>query len=220
MLSVKKLTKSFNRQNQHFDAVHEVDFSIKGGDFCALTGPSGCGKSTFFHLICGITKADGGEIIFDEKDICKMNDKELAAIRAEKISYVLQGDSLLPNFTVLENVCLPHKLCGCKKELEARAMELLKDFGLENMANDYPSNLSGGERRRVAIARAFVHDPKLIVADEPTSDLDEENTAMIISFFEQQAKQGKAILISTHDLSCLRPSMTRYRMEKGIMTKA
>ena len=220
MLTVKNLTKTFNRQNQQFDAVHDVNFSMKGGDFCALTGPSGCGKSTFFHLICGITKADNGEIIFDKKDICKLNDKELAALRAEKISYVLQGDSLLSNFTVLENICLPHQFSCGRTDLESKAMELLTHFGLEAMANEYPANLSGGERRRVAIARAFVHDPKLIVADEPTSDLDEENTAMIISFFEQQAKQGKAILISTHDLSCLRPSMTRYRMEKGVMTKA
>ena len=113
MLNVKNLTKTFDRQNRHFDAVHEVNFSMKGGDFCVLTGPSGCGKSTFFHLLCGITKADGGEVFFDKKDICKLSDKELAALRAEKISYVLQGDSLLPNFTVLENICLPHQLsCG------------------------------------------------------------------------------------------------------------
>ncbi len=220
MLTVKNLTKTFDRQNKHFDAVHEVNFSMKGGDFCALTGPSGCGKSTFFHLLCGMTKADSGEVLFDKRDICKLNAKELAAIRAEKISYVLQGDSLLPNFTVLENICLPHQLSCGRTDLEQRAMELLAHFGLEDMANDYPSNLSGGERRRVAIARAFVHDPKLIIADEPTSDLDEENTAMIIDFFQQQAKQGKAILISTHDLSCLRPDMIRYRMDKGIMTKA
>ncbi len=220
MLHVKKLTKTFDRQNKHFDAVHEVNFSMKGGDFCALTGPSGCGKSTFFHLLCGITKADSGEVFFENNDICKLGDKELAALRANKISYVLQGDSLLPNFTVLENICLPHQLSGNHKELQKKAMKLLNHFGLEAMANDYPSNLSGGERRRVAIARAFVHDPKLIIADEPTSDLDEENTAMIIDFFQQQAKEGKAILISTHDLSCLRPGMIRYRMDKGIMTKA
>jgi len=220
MLHVKKLTKAFDRQNKHFDAVHEVNFSMKEGDFCALTGPSGCGKSTFFHLLCGITKADSGEIYFDNKDICKLSDKDLAALRAEKISYILQGDSLLPNFTVLENICLPHQLSTGRAALEKRAMSLLTHFGLEAMANDYPSNLSGGERRRVAIARAFVHDPKLVIADEPTSDLDEENTAMIIDFFQQQAKKGKAVLISTHDLSCLRPGMVRYRMEKGVMTKA
>ena len=98
-------------------------------------------------------------------------------------------------------------------------MELLKKFGLEAMANDYPANLSGGERRRVAIIRAFVHDPKLVIADEPTSDLDEENTTLIIDFFLQQAKKGTSILISTHDLSCLRPEMKRFKMEKGIMKK-
>lgn len=220
MLTVNHLTKTFDRQNRQFAAVHDVNFSMKAGDFCVLTGPSGCGKSTFFHLLCGITKADSGEILFDKKDICKLDKKELAALRAEKISYVLQGDSLLPNFTVLENICLPHQLCTGKDKLQNRAMELLTHFGLEAMANDYPGNLSGGERRRVAIARAFVHNPKLIIADEPTSDLDEENTAMIIDLFQQQAKQGRTILISTHDLSCLRPGMIRYRMEKGVMQKA
>ena len=220
MLTVKNLTKSFDRQNRHFDAVHNVEFRIDGGEFAVLTGPSGCGKSTFFHLICGLTSADKGEIIFDKQNLCKLSPKELTALRAEKISYVLQGDSLLPNFTVLENICLPHQLSGIKQELKENALELLKTFGLEAMAEDYPANLSGGERRRVAIARAVVHNPKLIVADEPTSDLDEENTALIMNFFQEQANQGKAVLISTHDLSCLRPGMVRYKMEKGIIKKA
>ena len=220
MLTIKKLTKSFDRQNLHFDAVHEADLHLEKGEFAALTGPSGCGKSTLFHLICGLTKADSGQIIFGKHDICQLNDNELAAIRAEKISYVLQGDSLLSNFTVLENICLPHYLSGCGADLEEKAMKLLRRFGLEAMAQDLPSNLSGGERRRVAIARAFVHDPQLVIADEPTSDLDEENTAMIIDFFQEQAKKGKTILISTHDLSCCRPGMTRYKMAKGNLHKA
>lgn len=220
MLSIKKLTKAFDRQNRRFDAVHEVDFHMEAGEFCVLTGPSGCGKSTLFHLICGITKADSGEVIFEDRDICQLSDKELAKLRAEKISYVLQGDSLLPNFTVLENICLPHQLCGEGEDLESKALELLQMFGLENMAKDYPANLSGGERRRVAIARACVHNPKLIIADEPTSDLDEENTALIMSFFQKQAEVGKGILISTHDLSCFRPGMIRYKMEKGVLRKA
>lgn len=222
MLKTQELTKSFSRQEHNFDAVSNVDFSISDGEMVVLTGPSGCGKSTFFHLICGITKADSGSILFDHEDISNYTAQQWAQLRASKISYVLQGDSLLPNFTVLENICLPHRLCGNVAEaekLEETALNMLKDFGLEAMANDYPSNLSGGERRRVAIIRAFVHGPKLVVADEPTSDLDEENTAMIIDFFQQQAKQGKAILISTHDLTCLRPGMIRYKMEKGMMKK-
>ncbi len=219
MLTTKKLTKTFDRQSRCFDAVHEVDFSIKAGELCALTGPSGCGKSTFFHLISGITKADSGKILFDGKDLCELSGKEWTQLRATQISYVLQGDSLLLNFSVLENICLPHQLCGSKDELEKRALELLKEFGLEAMAEEYPSNLSGGERRRVALARAVVHEPKLVIADEPTSDLDEENTALIMDHFQRQAESGKAILFSTHDLSCLRPGMTHYKMKKGIMTR-
>lgn len=219
MLTTNKLTKTYDRQSRRFDAVHEVDFSIKAGELCALTGPSGCGKSTFFHLISGITRADIGEILFDGKDLCKLSGRELTHLRATQISYVLQGDSLLPNFTVLENICLPHQLCGNANELEKRALELLKEFGLEAMAQEYPSNLSGGERRRVALARAVVHEPKLVIADEPTSDLDEENTALIMDHFRHQSDSGKAILFSTHDLSCLRPGMTHYRMQKGVMTR-
>ena len=220
MLKTKELTNTFSRQGQTFAAVDHVDFSINGGDFCVITGPSGCGKSTFFHLICGITRGDDGDILFDREAIHTYSDKQLAQLRATKISYIMQGDSLLPNFTVLENICLPHQLSGFGDELEEKAMELLREFGLENMAHEYPSNLSGGERRRVAIARAFVHEPKLVVADEPTSDLDEENTAIILDHFQRQAKSGKAILVSTHDMSCLRPGVIHYVMRKGVIRKA
>lgn len=199
--------------------VHEVDFSLDAGQLCALTGPSGCGKSTFFHLISGLTHADSGEILFEGKDLCKLSAKEWTHLRATQISYVLQGDSLLPNFTVLENICLPHRLCGEYPDLEKQAMQLLEEFGMEAMAQDYPTNLSGGERRRVAVARAVVHQPKLVIADEPTSDLDEENTALIMEHFQRQADSGKAVLISTHDLSCLRPNMVHYKMNKGVMQR-
>ena len=176
-------------------------------------------KSTFFHLISGLTHADSGEILFEGKDLCKLSAKEWTHLRATQISYVLQGDSLLPNFTVLENICLPHRLCGEYPDLEKQAMQLLEEFGMEAMAQDYPTNLSGGERRRVAVARAVVHQPKLVIADEPTSDLDEENTALIMEHFQRQADSGKAVLISTHDLSCLRPNMVHYKMNKGVMQK-
>ena len=219
MLQVKQLTKTFSRQKNDFDAVHEVNFEINAGDFCVLTGPSGCDKSTFFHMICGITKPDSGEIIFDGQNIEKDSAHKWAARRATDISYVLQGDSLLSNFTVLENICLPHQLSAKSVDLKEKALEILRQFGLENMANDYPTNLSGGERRRVAIARAFVHDPKLIVADEPTSFLDEENTKIILVYFTSQAKNGKAILISTHDLSFINGEMIHYVMKKGVMER-
>ena len=196
MLKTIDLTKTFARQNRDFEAVDHVTFSLEVGEMAILTGPSGCGKSTFFHLLCGITRPDSGQIFFNGSEITGLSETAFAAIRAEKISYVLQGDSLLPNFTVLENVCMPHQLYAAKEGLEERAKALLGQFGLADLAEDLPANLSGGERRRVAIARAFVHDPMLVIADEPTSDLDEENAAMIMDFFQAQAQAGKAVLIS------------------------
>ena len=202
-----------------FKALKNINLEIEENKITAFIGPSGCGKSTFFHLISGLTHADSGEILFEGKDLCKLSAKEWTHLRATQISYVLQGDSLLPNFTVLENICLPHRLCGEYSDLEKQAMQLLEEFGMEAMAQDYPTNLSGGERRRVAVARAVVHQPKLVIADEPTSDLDEENTALIMEHFQRQADSGKAVLISTHDLSCLRPNMVRYKMNKGVMQR-
>ena len=219
ILQTKDLTKTYQRQGQQFDAVSHVTFSMEKGEMVVLTGPSGCGKSTFFHLISGITVPDSGEIIFDGEKITSLTPQQKTTLRASKISYILQGDSLLPNFTVLENICLPHQLSNVTnpEELSTKAMELIQEFGLEKLTNDYPTNLSGGERRRVAIARAFVHNPLMVVADEPTSDLDEENTKIILDYFQKQSSLGKSILISTHELSCLRPGVTHYIMRKGSM---
>lgn len=217
LLVTKDLTKTYSRQQKTFEAVSRVGFSLQKGEMAVITGPSGCGKSTLFHLICGITHSDQGSIQLEKQELVGLSNKELAKVRAQKISYILQGNSLLPNFTVLENICLPHQLGGWQEDLKEKAMELLKEFGLENMAQEYPDNLSGGERRRVAIARAFVHDPILVVADEPTSDLDVENTEIILDYFQRQQQKGKTILISTHDLSCLRPGVTHYTMEKGVL---
>ena len=219
-ISISGVSKHFvNPTGERITALDNVSLDIPAGSFVSLIGPSGCGKSTFFHLISGLTHADSGEILFEGKDLCKLSAKEWTHLRATQISYVLQGDSLLPNFTVLENICLPHRLCGEYPDLEKQAMQLLEEFGMEAMAQDYPTNLSGGERRRVAVARAVVHQPKLVIADEPTSDLDEENTALIMEHFQRQADSGKAVLISTHDLSCLRPNMVHYKMNKGVMQK-
>lgn len=220
MLKAVDLTKAFSRKAQTFEAVSRVSLSLESGDLAILTGPSGCGKSTLFHLLCGITRPDRGQIFFDGREITGLSEKEFAVLRAEKISYVLQGDSLLPNFTVLENICLPHQLHAPQEGLEEKAMALLEHFGLTGMAEEFPANLSGGERRRVAIARAVVHDPMLVIADEPTSDLDEENAALIMEFFHAQAAAGKAVLISTHDHSRILPDAIHYTMKQGVIAKA
>ncbi len=218
MLKTIQLTKTFSRQNRSFEAVDHVSFSLEAGEMAVLTGPSGCGKSTLFHLLCGITRPDSGQIFFEDSEVTGLSNREFAALRAEKISYVLQGDSLLPNLTVLENIYLPHELYAPAREFKEEAMALLERFGLGCLAEDLPANLSGGERRRVAIARAVVHGPKLVVADEPTSDLDEENATMIMDFFQAQAAEGRAVLISTHDHSIIRPGSTHYAMKHGRMT--
>ncbi|MDU6877530.1 ABC transporter ATP-binding protein [Clostridium tepidum] len=220
ILQINDLTKSYIRQNLKFDAVSHVDFSMDKGEIVILTGPSGCGKSTFFKLISGITTCDSGKIIFDNQELTSLSAKDLAAVRSSKISYILQGDSLLNNFTVMENLCLPYRLLNNSEGIEEKAKELLTEFNMEKMLNEYPGNLSGGERRRVAIARAFVHNPLLVIADEPTNDLDEENINIILKYFKKQSLKGIGILISTHDTSCLGLGGTHYVMKKGILKKA
>lgn len=220
MLKTRELTKRFSRENRTFEAVDHVSLALRAGEMAVLTGPSGCGKSTFFHLLCGITRPDSGQVFFEDRDITGLSSQAFAALRAEKISYVLQGDSLLHNFTVLENICLPHQLYARQKDLPEKAAALLERFGLTHMAQDFPANLSGGERRRVAIARAVVHGPALVIADEPTSDLDEENAAMLIDFLQAQAAAGTAVLISTHDHACIRTGTTHYTMDHGVITPA
>lgn len=216
MLITKKLTKTYDRQQTKFDAVHEVDFSLDAGQLCALTGPSGCGKSTFFHLISGLTHADSGEILFEGKDLCKLSAKEWTHLRATQISYVLQGDSLLPNFTVLENICLPHRLCGEYPDLEKQAMQLLEEFGMEAMAQDYPTNLSGGERRRVAVARAVVHQPKLVIADEPTTALDVTIQAQVLELLQHLRRESNtSIIMITHDLGVIASMCSRILVMYG-----
>ena len=219
MLKTVALTRHFSRQNRQFAAVDQVSLTLEAGEMAILTGPSGCGKSTLFHLLCGITRADGGQIFFNGAEITRLSERAFSALRAEQISYILQGDSLLANFTVLENICLPHLLYAKTQGIADRARALLEQFGLKEMAEDFPANLSGGERRRVAIARAVVHEPGLIIADEPTSDLDDENAAMIMDFFRMQAEAGRAVLISTHDRSCICPGTTHYTMEHGRISK-
>ena len=151
LLETKDLTKIYRRGEKEFRAVDKASISVEKGELAVITGPSGCGKSTLFHLISGITVPDSGLVLFEGDEITGISPQAAARLRAEKISYILQGNSLLANLTVLENICLPHRLSGCGIDVEERAIRLLEEFGLEGMAEEYPGNLSGGERRRAAI---------------------------------------------------------------------
>ncbi len=217
MIEVKNLTKKFTRNSTEFDAVHDVSLEVKDGEFAAIIGHSGSGKTTLFNMIAGLISPTSGEIYIDGSEITKMEENEKAIFRNHNMGYVLQGQSLLNNFTILDNICMPAYLSSDIDEFRERALELLKQIGLEEFANEYPSNLSGGEIRRVSIVRAMINNPKIIVADEPTSNLDPENSNKVMQMLKDISKSGTTVLLSTHELEYLSYVDTVFKMDHGIL---
>lgn len=199
LLEVKNVSKKYQQNGREFLAVNDVSLKVEKGELIAVCGHSGSGKSTLFHLISGLLKPEKGQILFENKDIIGKKDKEMAEYRNSEIGYILQGQSVLKNFTVIENVCLPFYVSKNKKDRYDKAMELLKTVGLEKYAETYPDQLSGGEMRRIAIARALINHPKLIIADEPTSNLDAENAVYIMELLKQISEEGIGVIFSSHD---------------------
>ena len=217
ILEIKNLRKEYKRKNELLLAVNDVNLSISEGEFATVMGHSGCGKSTLLNMVAGLLKPTSGEIFIDGNEIFKKSEKELALLRNETIGYVLQGQNILSNFTVLDNICMPAYLSPRKKVVKARALELLEEVGLKGMEEEYPSNLSGGELRRVSIIRGLINNPKILIADEPTSNLDPENSRMIMRFFKEISAKGTTVLISTHDMEFLDYTQKTYEMGKGIL---
>ena len=217
MIKVEHLTKSFVRNQKNFDAVHDVSLEIKKGEFAAIIGHSGSGKTTLFNMIAGLIYSTSGKIFINENELTKMKEEEKTVFRNENMGYVLQGQSLLSNFTILDNICMPAYLSSNVKQFKNRALELLEQIGLTEFANEYPSNLSGGEIRRVSIVRAMINNPKVILADEPTSNLDPENSHKVMQMLQDISKLGTTVLLSTHELEYLSYVDTVFKMEKGKM---
>ena len=215
MIQVENLTKNFVRNKIDFDAVDDVTIEIKKGEFVAVIGHSGSGKTTLFNMIAGLIKPTSGKIYIDGIEFTGLKGNEMSAFRNENMGYVLQGQSLLHNFTILDNVCMPAYLSKNKTEFKEKAMKLLEEIGLAELANDYPSNLSGGEMRRVAIVRAMLNDPKIILADEPTSNLDPENSHKVMQMLRDISNTGTTVLLSTHELEYLDYVDSVIKMEKG-----
>jgi len=215
LLELRELTKEYKRGNRAFNAVNGVNVSVERGDFISITGRSGSGKSTLLNMSAGLLKPTAGTVLFDGQDIFSLTDISISRIRNEKIGFVPQGQSLLSNFTVLENVCIPWFLFKREGEPEERAFSLLEKTGIEHLAASYPKELSGGEMRRVAIARALINNPALLIADEPTGDLDAETTADIMRLLSAIAKEGTAVLIVTHELDTLSYGNKVYSMNGG-----
>lgn len=218
-LEIKGLRKEFQRGQTVFDAVKDVNMSIEAGDFISIIGRSGSGKSTLLNLIAGLLLPTEGEVLIDGQNIYRLKDREVSYLRNSRFGYIAQGQSVLPNLTVLDNIRLPFYFFTRQGDAKRQAEELLAQVGIAHLADSYPSRLSGGELRRVAIARALMNNPSVLLADEPTSDLDAENTGGIISLFRRIADRGTAILLVTHDLDTTRCSDAIYRMEAGILGK-
>ncbi|MDF3047070.1 MAG: lipoprotein releasing system ATP-binding protein [Candidatus Midichloriaceae bacterium] len=202
MLTLSKVSKDFVQANGSLEIIREATFGLNEGEVVAMVGPSGCGKSTLLH-ICGLLEQPtSGSVIIDGVDCSKFSDVEATKIRGKKIGFIYQFHHLLPEFTALENVMMPLLIAGASKKLAAeKANNLLEEFSLLHRAGNIPSELSGGEQQRVAIARALIHQPKILLADEPTGNLDEENAKFVFSQFLKIARNKKvSVLMVTHNL--------------------
>ena len=221
MLKVQNLSREFVRNGEQFFAVKAANFHVKKGEMAAVIGQSGSGKSTLFHMIAGMIRATEGFVEFMGRDITKISSSEYTKLRGTDIGYIMQGQNLLQNLTVIENIFLPVSMnkIEIKNHTNADIMRLLDIFGLSHLSNDYPENLSGGEQRRVSIARAFAQNPKLVIADEPTSNLDPENAKIIMDSFKKLTDQGTTVLVSTHNMDFVSYADRCFEMSKGVLTE-
>ena len=206
MIKVEHLNKYYINGEMKLHALKDLSFHIKEGEFVAIMGSSGSGKSKMMNILGCLDKNSEGTYILDGIDVSKIRDEELCKIRNVKIGFVFQSFNLLSKLTALENVELPLIYAGIgKKEREEKAKEVLKKVGLENRIHHKPNELSGGQRQRVAIARALVNNPAIILADEPTGNLDSVSEKEIMEIFTDFNKQGKTIIVVTHE-----PEVAKY----------
>ncbi len=218
MIELKGLSKTYSISGKTIKAVQPLDLLVQQGDFVSIVGHSGSGKSTFLSLIGGIARPDTGTVSIDSKNIWDYNDRKRSMLRNEKFGFIYQFASLIPTLTATENVLLP-TVFGTGKS-EADAIGLLQLVGLGDKADRYPSELSGGEQQRVAICRAFINGPAVILADEPTGDLDEETEAEIMAFFEKINKDKHVTMIMvTHSSEIALRAAKRFRMKNGVLEK-
>ncbi|AST69149.1 lipoprotein-releasing system ATP-binding protein LolD [Kosakonia cowanii] len=217
LLQCDNLCKRYQEGSVQTDVLHNVSFSMAEGELMAIVGSSGSGKSTLLHLLGGLDTPTSGDVIFGDRPMSKLSSTAKAELRNRELGFIYQFHHLLPDFTALENVAMP-LLIGKKKpaEIDTRAREMLRAVGLEHRAGHRPSELSGGERQRVAIARALVNKPRLVLADEPTGNLDARNADSIFELLgELNRTQGTAFLVVTHDLQLAKRMNRQLEMRDG-----
>ena len=218
-LVVDRVGKRFAAGGDRPEAVADVSFTVERGDFVSIVGHSGSGKTTLLSILGGMARPSSGRVLVDGADLYALDGDRLTAFRREHVGFVFQFASLLPVLTARENVLLPvtlHARAGPLNGAETRALELLRLVGLGDRSDAYPSELSGGQQRRVAIARAFMNEPSLVLADEPTGDLDEQTEAEVMELFTRMNRdRGTTFVMVTHDSGLAARAGRRMRMQDG-----
>ena len=218
LLHVHDLTRTYKLGKVEVPALRGITLHVEKGEFVSITGPSGCGKSTFMHLIGCLDKPTSGDIFIDQVKVSTLDDDALASIRNKMIGFVFQSFNLLPKMNAQKNVELPLYYYGVKKEgREHKALDMLRVVGLENRANHKPPEISGGERQRIAIARALVNDPRIMLADEPTGNLDTKSSEDIMKVFQELNDKGVTIIIVTHEMDIVKYTKRVVRLRDGLL---
>jgi len=216
IVRLEGVTKVYRMGKVEVQALRGVNLSVKRGEFIAILGPSGSGKSTLLNMIGCLDKPTSGKVFIDGKDTSRLNENELAALRREKIGFVFQQFNLIHTLNALENVALPMLFAGIRRaERMKRARELLEKVGLSHRIYHKPMELSGGEQQRVAIARALANNPEIIVADEPTGNVDTDAGNAIMEIFEQLNEERRTIILVTHDFDIAAHAHRKLRMKDG-----
>ena len=222
LLRVQGLIKNYTSGTETLNILRGIDLDLEQGGSIAVSGQSGSGKSTFLNIIGGLDRSDSGTVEVMGTDITLFSEAELSSYRQRCIGFIFQFHYLLKDFTALENVMLPAYMTGMQKKAAVeKARHLLADMMMEDRTGHYPSQLSGGERQRVAVARAMVNDPDIILADEPTGNLDPKNSEMVAELlFTGTEKWGKTLIVVTHDESLAARAKIRYTLEHGFLSSA
>ena len=222
MIKLAHVYKEYKLDGEVFQALKDVNLEIKNGEFTAIIGPSGCGKSTLMHIIGLLDNPSSGNIFIEEKDVSKLSDNELSRLRSEYVGFVFQQFNLINKLTVLENILLPTIYSRKKFDFDTkkRAIELLERFGIEGKSKSYPNKLSGGQQQRVAIARALINKPKLVLADEPTGNLDSKTGMKIMTLLTDLNIEDKiTVVIVTHDILLAENTKRKIKIFDGEITK-
>ena len=215
MIQLNNITKTVRSGTEDLTILDDVSFAIPDGQFVSVTGASGSGKSTLLGLIAGLDAPSGGTILIDGADVTKMSEDDLATLRSEKIGFIFQSFHLIPSLTAFENVLIPMEILGLKNARQ-RAAELLEAVELTNRGHHFPSELSGGEQQRIAIARAFANQPKILLADEPTGNLDSRNGEHIFDLMTKMHDENQtSLILVTHDTELADRAARQIRLKDG-----